>query len=112
MLMRSDMLGLPELPAAMRRGQGRSALSKFMRFQVSADTSAPKARENPFQNAKIRALRERAQALEAKYDLRPGPHADPAQFQPPAEVNLRMEDAGLRFFCACALESQVSLKVS
>lgn len=39
MLMRSDMLGLHELPAAMRRGQGGSALSKFMRFQVSADTN-------------------------------------------------------------------------
>ncbi|MGH8647242.1 MAG: hypothetical protein ACREX4_23400, partial [Gammaproteobacteria bacterium] len=31
-------LGLWEPPAAIRRGQGRSALSKFMRFQASGDT--------------------------------------------------------------------------
>jgi hypothetical protein len=37
MLMPSDRLGLRESPVAMRRGQGRSALSKFMRFQTIGD---------------------------------------------------------------------------
>ena len=36
-LMPSDRLGLRESPVAMRRGQGRSALSKFMRFQKIGD---------------------------------------------------------------------------
>jgi hypothetical protein len=42
--MMSDRLSLQEPPAAMmlpslmRRGQDRSALSKFMRFQASGDT--------------------------------------------------------------------------
>jgi hypothetical protein len=36
-LMPSDRLGLRESPVAMRRGHGRSALSKFMRFQTIGD---------------------------------------------------------------------------
>jgi len=39
MLMRSGLLDLQESPAAMRKSQGKAALSKFMRFQAVANSN-------------------------------------------------------------------------
>jgi hypothetical protein len=49
--MMSDMPGLQESPAAMRKGQGRSALLKFMRFQAVANTAFEQLRFVPRKEA-------------------------------------------------------------